>query len=303
MLRNNLSRKVIAVTAAAGLVLSAVPVSADSTNRSTGQPMMFGQFMAGPQSMPGTQNGIFRMQQYGWNTTAGNGVLPQEAAAPAQASNMANPLQRIADELDIDTDDMSISEIAEAILEQLDELSADELDSVIKILNLDSESLDEDDIIEKAEERIDNILFFEGLKDVVDTLDISASGKSLDSLLDAITAELDDLDTDELETVAEELGIDTDDLEKDEIIDSIEALFEDFDAVDADNTLELVTDLLGIDTDDLSDSEIVDSAMDELDEISLDKLMQISRMLKVDMSGSTYSELIEKAKAALKNLE
>jgi acetyl-CoA carboxylase alpha subunit len=125
----------------------------------------------------------------------------------------------------------------------------------------------------------------------------------MDSLLDTITAKLDSLDTYELEEVADELGIDTDDLDKDVIIDSIESLFEDFDAIDAGNALELIADTLDIDTDDLSDSEVIESVIEELDEISLEMLMQISRMLNVDMGGSTYSEIIEKVEAALENLE
>lgn len=315
MLRKNLLNKTIAVTVAAGLILSSTPVFADNPMGYPAQPNM-----AGQQNMAGRQNNRFGQLQFNWNAFGMN----QQNTKPASNSQMNNTpninmqqdrtssvqqglffncLEFIAGKLDIETTDLTNEEIAEAIIDQLDELTDEKLDNLAKAFFINTGSMEENAIIEAIEEKIDDLLLDENLADAIDIMDIYASGMSPDKAAAAVIDGLDELSEDELESVAEALGIDVDDMDEDEIIEAVETLLDVYAATSGTVELDKIAALLNIDTDDLTDSEMVAEIIDELAGASLEKVMHIADILGISVSGLTYSGIIDKIEETLEEID
>lgn len=162
--------------------------------------------------------------------------------------------------------------------------------------------MEENAIIEAIEEKIDDLLLDENLADAVGLMDISASGMSPDKAAAAVIDGLDELSEDELEAVAEALGIDIDDMDEDEIIEAVETLLDVYAATSETSALDKIAALLDIDTDDLTDSETIAEIIDELDDASLEEVMQISGILRISVSGLTYGGVIDEIEDALGEL-
>jgi len=228
MLRKNLLNKTIAVAVAAGLLLSSTPVFADNPMGYPAQP-----------DMAGRQNNRFGQLQFNWNALGMNqqNTKPADNSQVNNTSNMNMPQDRmnsvrqdlffnylefIAEKLDIETTDMTNGELAEAIIDQLDELTDEKLDSLAKVFFINTDSMEENAIIEAIEGKIDDLLLDENLADAVDLMDISASGMSHDKAAAAVIDGLDDASLEEVMRISGMLRISVSGLTYGGVIDEIE---------------------------------------------------------------------------------
>jgi len=126
--------------------------------------------------------------------------------------------------LDIDIDDLDEEEIIDAILEELDDLSASDLLEAAEAIGIDTADLDEDEIIDAIEEKLEDVGFVcsRNLEQAAALLSIDTSDLDEDEIIEAISDELDSLSVVNLVKLADIFDIDINGLTSSEIVEEIE---------------------------------------------------------------------------------
>jgi|GEM_PF-5448299 len=244
MNRKNLLKKTISVLVAAGLVLFAAPVFASGTTEYSPQP-----------NMPGQQNNMFGQMQFNRNVfgTQQQGVQQNVVPSnygqsnnttgtnmqlngmwPNQTNISSNYLKLIAEKLEIDTSDLSNSEIAAAIIEQLDELTDEELDILAKAFFISTDNMEENAIINAIETKIDDLLLYDyddttitvTLEKIAAVLDIDNDGLTDSEAVEAIKDGLEDASLEKIIHICSMLRINISGMTYSEIIDKLEEALE-----------------------------------------------------------------------------
>lgn len=140
-------------------------------------------------------------------------------------------LEKAAALLGIDAEDLDDEEIVEAIQNKLDELSAAKLLQLAGIFRINTSNLTEDEIIEKIEDAIEDIIDNSDedtvLEEAAAFLGIDTKNLEDDEIIAEIKDKLDDLSVSNLLKLANIFGINADDLTSGEIIDKIENILDD----------------------------------------------------------------------------